>query len=54
MHEPSNDLWTGGPWEQPSPSFPTPPAVVIPPTRAPLLRAQAPLEAQKAAALSPF
>ena len=38
MHEPSNDLWTGGPWEQPSPSFPTPPAVVIPPTRAPLLR----------------
>ena len=38
MHEPSNDLWTGGPWEQPSPSFPAPPAVVIPPTRAPLLR----------------
>ena len=38
MHEPSNDLWTGGPWEQPSPSFPTPPAVVIPSRRAPLLR----------------
>ena len=38
MREPSNDLWTGGPWEQPSPSFPTPPAVVIPSRRAPLLR----------------
>lgn len=38
MREPSNDLWTGGPWEQPSPSFPTPPAVVVPPPQAPLLR----------------
>ena len=38
MREPSNDLWTGGPREQPSPSFPTPPAVVIPSRRAPLLR----------------
>lgn len=25
-----DDLWQGGPWEQPAPSFPTPPAVVIP------------------------
>lgn len=38
MREPSNNLWTGGPWEQPSPSFPTPPAVVVPPPQAPLLR----------------
>lgn len=38
MREPSNNLWTGGPWEQPPPSFPTPPAVVVPPPQAPLLR----------------
>ena len=38
MREPSNNLWTGGPLEQPSPSFPTPPAVVVPPPQAPLLR----------------
>ena len=38
MREPSNDLWTGGPWEQPSPSFPVPPAVVVPPPRDPVLR----------------
>lgn len=38
MREPSNDLWTGGPWEQPSPSFSSPPTVVIPPARSALLR----------------
>lgn len=32
------DLWKGGPWEQPSPSYPTPPAVVIPPRRPCVLR----------------
>ena len=26
-----NDLWRGGPWEQPAPVFPDPPAVHIPP-----------------------
>ncbi|MEA4933807.1 MAG: trypsin-like peptidase domain-containing protein [Lawsonibacter sp.] len=25
-----DDLWTGGPWEQPAPVFPSPPAVAIP------------------------
>lgn len=36
-HQPQ-DLWKGGPWEQPSPSYPTPPAVVIPPRRPDFLR----------------
>ena len=40
MHDPTNELWTGGPWEQPTPSFPQPPAVVVPPHRPPLLRAK--------------
>ena len=30
MDNRSDDLWQGGPWEQPSPHFPTPPAVRIP------------------------
>ena len=31
-----NDLWQGGPWEQPAPTFPTPPPVHIPaPSRRP-------------------
>ena len=30
MDNRSDDLWQGGPWEQPSPHFPTPPAVHIP------------------------
>lgn len=38
MTQQSQDLWKGGPWEQPSPSYPNPPAVVIPPRRAPILR----------------
>ena len=38
MSEQLKDLWTGGPWEQPSPVFPVPPAVVVPPPRQPLLR----------------
>lgn len=41
MSSQPNDLWTGGPWEQPSPVFPTPPAVVIPPRR-PVLRPKRP------------
>ena len=31
MDNRTDDLWQGGPWEQPSPQFPTPPAVRIPP-----------------------
>ncbi len=38
MSQQPNDLWKGGPWEQPSPVFPVPPAVVVPPPRRPLLR----------------
>ena len=38
MKEQPNDLWRGGPWEQPSPSFPTPPPVVVPARRPPVLR----------------
>lgn len=38
MTQRSQDLWKGGPWEQPSPSYPAPPAVVIPPRRPELLR----------------
>lgn len=30
MDNRNNDLWQGGPWEQPAPSFPDPPAVHIP------------------------
>ena len=37
MDDRQNDLWQGGPWEQPSPSFPTPPPVSIPTAR-PVLR----------------
>ena len=33
----TDDLWTGGPWEQPSPAVPMPPPVTIPRTR-PVLR----------------
>ena len=33
MDHRTDDLWQGGPWEQPSPSFPPPPAVHIPPVR---------------------
>ena len=38
MSSQPNDLWTGGPWEQPAPVFPAPPAVEIPPRRPPVLR----------------
>lgn len=38
MTQQPQDLWKGGPWEQPAPSYPTPPAVVIPPRRPPVLR----------------
>ena len=38
MSEQSHDLWTGGPWEQPSPAFSPPPAVIVPPARRPVLR----------------
>ncbi len=38
MTQQPQDLWKGGPWEQPSPSYPAPPAVVIPPRRPNLLR----------------
>lgn len=38
MTQHPQDLWKGGPWEQPSPSYPTPPAVVIPPRRPDILR----------------
>ena len=31
MDNQTDDLWKGGPWEQPVPTFPPPPAVVIPP-----------------------
>lgn len=31
MDNRTDDLWKGGPWEQPAPAFPTPPAVLIPP-----------------------
>lgn len=30
MEHRTDDLWTGGPWEQPVPVFPVPPAVTIP------------------------
>ena len=36
--QPQEDLWKGGPWEQPCPNYPTPPAVVIPPRRPDILR----------------
>jgi serine protease Do len=40
----TDDLWQGGPWEQPAPSFPPPPAVTIPSyamrERRPVLRAR--------------
>ena len=38
MSSQTNDLWTGGPWEQPAPVFPAPLAVEIPPRRPPVLR----------------
>ena len=38
MREERNELWTGGAWEQASPSYPTPPPVVIPPRRPPVVR----------------
>ena len=38
MSSQPNDLWTGGPWEQPAPVFPAPLAVEIPPRRPPVLR----------------
>lgn len=31
MNHPTDDLWKGGPWEQPSPGFTPPPAVFLPP-----------------------
>lgn len=45
MTQQPRDLWKGGPWEQPSPSYPTPPAVVIPPRRPELLRPRRPRRA---------
>lgn len=36
--QPQEDLWKGGPWEQPCPNYPTPPAVIIPPRRPDILR----------------
>ena len=30
MEHQDNDLWQGGPWEQPAPVFPVPPPVVVP------------------------
>ena len=38
MSEQPHDLWTGGPWEQPSPAFSPPPAVIVPPARRSVLR----------------
>lgn len=38
MTQQPQDLWKGGPWEQPSPRYPTPPAVVIPPREPDVLR----------------
>ena len=42
MNDYNRDLWQGGPWEQPSPVFPDPPAVRIPAaarvSRRPVLR----------------
>lgn len=42
MNDYNRDLWQGGPWEQPSPAFPDPPAVRIPAaarvSRRPVLR----------------
>ena len=38
MTQQPQDLWKGGPWEQPSPSYPTPPPVVIPARQPALLR----------------
>ena len=38
MTQQPQDLWKGGPWEQPSPHYPTPPAVVIPPRAPDVLR----------------
>lgn len=49
MKEQPNDLWRGGPWEQPSPSFPTPPPVVVPARRPPVLRVR-----RRRRALLPF
>lgn len=49
MMEQPNDLWRGGPWEQPSPSFPTPPPVAVPPRRPPVLRVR-----RRRRALLPF
>lgn len=39
LDDKQNGLWQGGPWEQPAPSFPVPPPVVIPTSR-PVLRAR--------------
>ena len=33
MDNKPDDLWTGGLWEQPAPTFPIPPAVRVPPPR---------------------
>jgi len=40
MNDFNHDLWQGGPWEQPAPAFPNPPAVRVPPavSRRPVLR----------------
>lgn len=38
MTQQPEDLWKGGPWEQPSPSYPAPPTVIIPPPCPPILR----------------
>ena len=46
MMEQPNDLWRGGPWEQPSPSFPP---VAVPPRRPPVLRVR-----RRRRALLPF
>ena len=51
MSKQPNDLWNGGPWEQPSPCFPAPPAVQIPAVREPVLR---PRRRRRRRALFPF
>ena len=38
MDKEPEELWRGGPWEQPDPFFPVPPEVVIPAAQKPVLR----------------
>ncbi len=54
MTKQPDDLWIGGPWEQPAPAFPTPPAVVIPQPRRSVMRPRDSRRRRKQRGLFPF